>query len=511
MFGTDIAKSIIEEFKDERPILIHGDPDPDGLFSLLLCCQLCDTILHKRYSYFVNEKRKHGFNLQPSTLSGYLVIAVDFEIDANMMQILVDNDVAVVSIDHHEVQDEPIIVESSKTSARGIVINNQYPFEDVENTYQSGAGVAYEAFCEMYPEFKSLEREVLVGITLLTDARPIENQRARKYLQKTYSADSQSGYIGYLIESVMDGDFGFGVPKLDRNFIDYTLSPKINSLLRFGKEAEAINFILGKGLLSTDTQAKQSNLLEDMKLRAYRLNLSHLTIVAVDTRDFRDYTDVDMTCFIGLLCSNIKGTGVSTLGMVIENGRCLRASFRGRYDDINYLTGFQHLDINAQGHPNAFGIVEFEPEQSTWIDLNDLIIQLEESHQQLIKIIKSTNLSFTMMQNGMSVATENCYVRDMYRTYIKYTGNNVKIIKQSYKSEKFSPSDYASGIEPDFVSSGVKYKYLRDVNGQPIIKYIEYLVDGKRIKSFGVQLQDGLILPILEKGHIQLYVREMMN
>ena len=511
MFGVDIAKSIIEEFKDDRPILIYGDPDPDGLFALRLCSELCDNILHRKYSYFVNDKRQHGFFLQPSTLKGYLVIAVDFEINAEMMQILVDNDVAVVSIDHHDIQNEPIVVTSDKSSARGVVINNQYPFEDIENTYQSGAGVVYEAFCEMYTEFKSDEREVIVGITLLTDARPIENERARKYLKKTYSADSQQGYVGYLVESVLGGDFGFGAPKLDRNFIDYTLSPKINSLLRFGKEQEAINFVLGRGLTINDTQSKQSDLLSVMKERAYRLNLSNLTILAVDTRDFLDYSNVDMTCFIGLLCSDIKGNGVSTLGMVIENGRCIRASFRGRYDDINYLSGFQNYGVDAQGHPPAFGIKNFEPEQSTWIDLNDLIIQLEESHRQLIKVIKSTNLSFTMMQSGMSVAMENCYVRDMYRTYIKYDGSNIKITRQTYKYAEMTQEDIVSGVKEDFVSSGVKYKYLRDVDGQPIVKYIEYLIDGKRVKSFGVPVQNGLILPILEKGHIQLYVREMID
>ena len=38
-------------------------------------------------------------------------------------------------------------------------------------------------------------------------------------------------------------------------------------------------------------------------------------------------------------------------------------------------------------------------------------------------------------------------------------------------------------------------------------KYLEYLVDGRKVKSFGVPIEEGLILPIVEKGYINLYIR----
>ena len=80
-----------------------------------------------------------------------------------------------------------------------------------------------------------------------------------------------------------------------------------------------------------------------------------------------------------------------------------------------------------------------------------------------------------------------------------------------YKSEPFSPDDYMSGLEADYVVKGQKYKYLRDSEGNRITKYIEYLIDGKKVKSFGVDIKDGYILPILEKGYIQLYVRQKIS
>lgn len=477
---------------------------------MLLACQLLDSWGY-RYSYYINSDRQHGFTIQPSALKGYFVIAVDFDIPKDVMQGLVDNDVAVLSLDHHKIQDEYIHCTSSKYEAEGIVLNNQYPFEPEEDRYQSGAGVVYEAFSTVYPDFKSKEREAIVGITLLSDARPIENPKARKYLKTTYSIDPQTGYIGYLVKSVLDSDYNFGVPRMDRNFIDYTFSPRVNALLRFGRETEAIDFILGKGISSSNPKGLQSDLLFAMKQRASMLVMQNVTIVAINALDFLDFKNVNIASFIGLLCSDIKGTGKSVLGFVYENGSVLRASFRGKYDDIHYLSGFRNIGIDAQGHPPAFGIKNFQPTSETWVEIDNLIGDLDSYHETTVTIYDVSNLGMFLTQRGMNIAMENCYVRDMYRTYIRYKGSNIREIKHTYRSEEFSPDDYMSGKQADFESRGKKYKYILDSDGNKITKYIEYMIDGKPVKSFGVSIENGLILPILEKGYIHLYVRDLIE
>lgn len=471
-------------------------------------CQFCD-MLELKYSFYVNPKREHGFKLPIEKVRGNLIIASDFAITLDEMQYLVDNDVAVLSTDHHSTSDSLIDV---KGIAEGIVINNQYPFEPEENRYQSGAGVFYELICSIYPEFESKEREALVGVTLLSDVRPIENERARKYLKTTYTYESDKGYINYLIKSTLTSDFGFGMPRLDRNFIDYTLSPRINALLRFNKTNEAINFILGEGLISSDLKTKQKELIEVMKSRAMILDLQSLCVIAVNELDFLDY-DVDISSFIGLLCSNYKdsNSNKSTLGVVYSNGVITRASFRGKYDDLNYQKGFQSLGVDAQGHPPAFGIKDFNPTEATWKSLNKLIFDLEGSHVRTLKIVNSTNLAMTLMSNGMNMANENCYVRDMYRSYIKYTGKNIKVTRITYKYVEMSDEDKLAGVVPDKIEKGKEYRYLRDSNNNPTPKYIEYLIDGRKVKSFGVSISEGVILPILEKGYIQLYIRSTLD
>lgn len=504
MKGNDRFQEILDK-NIERPILLYGDPDVDGLVSLLFMCQFCDK-LGLKYSYYVNPNRKHGFLLDVEKIKGYMVIASDFTITESEMQNLVNNDVVILSTDHHECQSSFIDVHSD--TAEGVVINNQYPFEPEEDRYLSGAGVFYELVCSIYPEFKSIEREALIGVTLLSDVRQIENNKAKKYLRTTYTIDTNIGYINYLVSNCVGTDYGFGMPKLDRNFIDYSLSPKINAMLRFNKTTEAINFILGKGVTSNNCKEVQATLIAEMNEKASVLSLPSVDIVAVNELDFVEY-NTSITNFIGLLCSNWKDkhNNKSVLGLVYENGKITRASFRGKYDDVYYLIGFKDLGINAQGHPTAFGIVDFEPTTDLWVQINDLVTDLELSHTPTITVIETTNLALTVTMKGMDIANSNCYVRDMYRTYIKYTGNNIRVNKMTYKKVKFTDDDFISGTIPDEVTRGVNYKYLRDDNGQPIPKYIEYIIDGRTVKSFGVRVEDGgWILPMLDKGYLQLLV-----
>lgn len=503
--------TLINEFKElfakykDRPILVYGDPDMDGLISMLLVCQFLD-MYGLRYSYFVNDNRHHGFTLSPEVLQGYLVIAVDFDC-VEELDSLVENDVVVLSLDHHEIQAEPVM-RYFDNELRAIVINNQYPFEPDDNRYQSGAGVVYEALCEVDSNFISKEREALVGITLLSDIRPIENKKARAYLKTTYSADTTMGYIGYLVSSVTTADFGFGLPKMDRSFIDYTFSPRVNSLLRFGLTTEAINLILGKGLAVEGTKEKQSELVQLMKQRASYLDMSNFVAVGIDENEFSDCKGVCLANFIGLLASDVKGVGKSVLAFTYKNGEIKRASFRGRFDEVQYRQAFVDLGIDAQGHAGAFGILNFKPDTKTWAEINNVIGVLDAGHVQTVKIIDVSNLSFVLMSKGYEIATENCYVRDMYRTYLNYTGKGARIMRTTYKTVPFTDEDAKNGLRPDKTSNGQQMKYLRDADGEPIPKYIEYCVDGKIVKSFGVALEDGVILPIMEKGTIQLYIRE---
>ena len=80
-------------------------------------------------------------------------------------------------------------------------------------------------------------------------------------------------------------------------------------------------------------------------------------------------------------------------------------------------------------------------------------------------------------------------------------------MKETYRMEEFDETDILNNVEPDRVKSGVRYKYVRDSNGEPIPKYIEYVVDGRKVKSFGTRIEEAYIMPILERGYLEFQLR----
>lgn len=510
MHFIEEAKLMLEDNIKGRRVLIYGDPDVDGMVSLLLVTHLLNG-MGIEYAYYVNENRHHGFVLEPAMLRDSFIICVDFEVKQDILEALVAEGSYVLSLDHHDIQSEPIKIYNSEGKLGGIVINNQYPFEPDEDRYLSGAGVVYEVFGEMYPTYKSKEREALVGITLLSDARAIENKKARAYLKTLYNSDAQSGYLGYLVNNVITVDYSFGAPKFDRNFVDYTFSPRINSLLRFGYENEALDFILGKGLAVQGTKERQTDLLQTIKARASYLDLENIKVIAVNMDSFSDYADIRLDNFIGLLCNDVKGNGKSVLGFTYSGNTIGRASFRGRYDDVKYREMALSLGLDAQGHSGAFGILNFNPTKELWSRLNEAVGIADGSHTQTVKVIETSNLAFTILQKGLHTATENCYVRDMYRTYFKYTGSKAIILKETYKTEPLTQEEIARGIKHDKLVNKIPHKYILSSDGKRVPKFIEYSVDGQRVKSFGTPINEGYILPMLEKGGLQLYVKDAID
>lgn len=488
--GTLEAKKIFEE-NIERPILYYFDPDVDGLISGYLFCYYLEA-MGLEYSFHINDNRKHGFLLEPELLRGYMVICSDFSIDENILRKLEELDIVVICIDHHEISGELRLWD------KGVVINNQYYFEEESKRYLSGAGVVFEVLRDWNSNFDTRENRALVGITLLSDVRPIENLEAREYLNCTYSMDNSEGYFKYLIDNTIKNNFGFGAPKMDRNFIDFTFSPRINSMLRFNESFEAVEFILGHGMHTEDKRELQKAYAEFLIKKASILELTHINVVTIqksELKDFWEYLAINGKCigennqpmwnefslidiepanFIGLACSRIKDTGKDTVIALLENDRLLRGSFRGKFDGIDYLDIFRKYDSIAFGHKGAFGIHEIDLREGTVEKLNNNIGFVEKDYKPTATVLQVENLSMFYLNRARKIAEKNNFVRDAYRTYVKYNGDNI----------------------------------IRTMGGE---KYVEYMVDGYRVKCFDSELgvKEGLILPITEKGYVNLYLKDL--
>ena len=176
MISKKWFNSLVELYTEgvKRKTLVYFDPDVDGLFAGYLGVDFLKKHGISPASY-VNKNRVHGFDMRLlPQLKDFFIVAVDFAVTREEVEQIVNNGTKILVLDHHAVEDE-LIISKRGDEIWGLVINNQYVFEPEEDRYLSGAGVVYETLSMLDDSFKSKEKEALVGITLLSDGRELEN------------------------------------------------------------------------------------------------------------------------------------------------------------------------------------------------------------------------------------------------------------------------------------------------------------------------------------------------
>ena len=461
-------KEFIHSFRDP---IVYFDPDVDGCIAGLFMCKLLN-MLGKHFDWYINSHRSHDWSIPVEKLKGRDVLAVDFIITADKIQELVDSGCNIVSIDHHT--NGNTFIEYSNNGAKGLVINNQYSFEDEDARYLSGAGVVFESIVSMFPGFDTKLNRALVGITLLSDVRDIENPLAEYYLSELYT-HKYEGYIKYLIDSTMGGiDYGFGLPRMDRDYVDYKFSPAINACLRFNKQEEVVNFFLGKQPLDTKYRDAQKDLVREILSKLQVIELSNVRVCYFYEKDFLKYGDI-LSSFVGLVASKkLDGVHSAICYMIGEKptGSLVvrRASFRGNINGLDYQRVLSCL-FRCLGHKSAFGIKDIVPCKKTFVKANRLCKGIEENSNYTKKVIKVVNMSLFVNKGAYEIAEDNLYALSQNKVHIDYVGKNI----------------------------------LRKRSGA---NYAEYLVDGIPVKCFDLKLNfdNGLILPTLDRGLLTFYL-----
>ena len=111
--GIDFFIDTVQDLKsmkkeDRPPVLVYGDPDIDGLISLRNLKTFLESELNlKSVPYYCNSNRSHGFMLDLNSIEkGTIIFAVDFAITREEIKNIVDSGFDIISIDHHDVEDE---------------------------------------------------------------------------------------------------------------------------------------------------------------------------------------------------------------------------------------------------------------------------------------------------------------------------------------------------------------------------------------------------------------------
>lgn len=461
--GVGKAKELIHSFSDA---VVYFDPDVDGCVAGVLACKYLAKHGIK-YSWYINSNRSHDWSIPIGKAKGKNFVAVDFIITAEKVKELCDAGCNVVSMDHH-INREEFIEYKSNSGTEGVVINNQYPFEDADSRYLSGAGVVFESLIQMDPEFDTIENRALVGITLLSDVRDIENPLAEGYLYILYT-HKYRGYIKYLIDGTMgEKDYGFGVPRMDRQYVDYKFSPAINAMLRFNRQDEVVNFFLGKGNLDLECREEQKTLVRELVKGIKPVKYDKLIVCYFSEENYIKYADI-LSSFVGLTASRYLDGERSVICYMISKTKegkkfVKRASFRGNINGLDYRNLLRGKFL-CLGHSSAFGIKQIKPSKKLFEECNQLCKSLEEKSGWHRQVREVNNMSLFVNKNASSIAEDNMYKLTQNKVYIRYTGSNIQTKR-----------------------SGANF--------------VEYSVNGIPVLSFDkeIDFNTGLIVPILDRG-----------
>jgi single-stranded-DNA-specific exonuclease len=484
--GTEKVEQMLEKFHKEfvvnkKSVVVYFDPDIDGLISGVLVCRYL-ALKGIGYSWYINSNRSHGFLLNTKRINNTNIINVDSAIPRSIIRELVDNGNNIISMDHHINEKYFIEEENKKLGTQGIVVDNHYVTEEESGTYLSGAGVVFETLTNILPSYYTRENRALVGLTLLSDVCPIENKNAHGYLYELYNHPYR-GYIKYLIDGVKASvDYTFGVPRLDRNFVDYTFSPALNSCFRFNKQDMCVNFALGSGSVDLSYKDLQRELVNKMMEASETAKLSNVIFIKVRKEriatEFADtianeYIDI-LSNFIGLVANRYLGQGKSSIAVLIEkDGTISRGSFRGCVTGADYLKELTKDNlIQGAGHESAFGILQISLTKSICMEINKRCKKVdEESDGQEKTIIHVGNMSSFLSGRASRIAEDNLYCLSQHRTYVQYTGDNIRTVKRHDR-------------------------------------FIQHYIDGVEVKCFdsSLDIKKDLILPISERGKLNFYL-----
>ena len=471
--GVQNMSRMLNSYKNN--VLVYFDPDVDGMISGYLVCKYLKSI-GKSFSWYVNSNRSHDWSIPYGKLKGVDIIAVDFKIPQSVISDIVKSGSNIISLDHHVNQDT--FIEITHKSKKGIVINNQYPFEEEDGAYLSGAGVVFETLVSLNPSFDSSENRALVGLTLLSDVCNIENPFAKEYLKELYN-HKMKGYIKYLIQNTIgEKDYGFGVPRLDRKYVDYKFSPAINSCLRFNREDDVVRFFLGSGRLDLSYHKRQQELVKRLVEASKVVELRNLRVVYFREEDVMSLEETDVFAnFVGLLASRFLDGKKSVLAYSIAGDTgsryVKRASFRGNINGTDYLSHIKEY-VRAEGHPSAFGVLDLVVSSEVFKNIDKACSIAENGNTNTQNITPVSNLSFFANKKGKDYAEYNMYCLSQNSKYIRYIGNKISIKAQG-------------------------------------ANFIKYKVDGVDVMAFDLNLNfsNGLIYPILERGFVYYYLQKI--
>lgn len=455
LLGLDFAKDVYNKAmsKGVSKIVLKGDPDVDGYLALYVAMQLFQGI-RGNYQIVMNDNRLHGMMLNEK-YKDTLFINLDSGITEDELVELVEDGNYVISLDHHELEYKDggygyLIKHESTNGCSGVIINNQYEESPNEYKFWSGTGVTLQGLCYILDKEPTEELIACHGISLLSDIREIESLEARELLEFTYNVElGKCRMLFNLVRLVLLGEderYKEIPEKLDRNFVDYKLSPYINAAFQLNKGNYLIKLLVsGKVPYFLDAKAFRRRIFEVLEERVKVLQLKNITVLMLDDLSEIDLSDVDkkkikfdyvLTNFIGVFANKYLNKG-KTVMIVAKNGNeWARGSVRGFYSNVDYKTVFKEIGFLAEGHLGAFGLLGITKQGLDFKELDRRVGEIEQQGKVKPPIVVMNNL-LEELDEIKKIAYENQFKLSKNYTKILYTGISQKYVRGNEKYREY--------------------------------------------------------------------------
>lgn len=339
--AVELAKSAI---KNKYRILIYGDYDADGIMGTSI---LVKTFKHLSYdvSYYIPSRYLDGYGLTvekaKKAIGKYdFVITVDNGIVANeAIQILKDNNIKVLVIDHHTVQ-LPL------PNADAIVHPEVSEYGDVTT---SGAYCAF-MFSRALLGYTDKYLATLASISLISDMMPLKKYN-RRLLQAVFKDYKDNEYlpISLLAEH----------KELDENVIGLSISPKINAIGRMIEDT-TVNYVV-KYFVTDDVDyiLTYFNYMENINEQRKIISKEASNEIVKDVNDEAMVSLVEIKeGLIGLIANSIMNKiNKPAIVFTKDNSGLLKGSARS-IEGFNIVDAFKKLDkymVQYGGHALASG------------------------------------------------------------------------------------------------------------------------------------------------------------
>lgn len=372
----EACQMIKDNFTRNGLFLIHGDVDVDGIFSAKEAYEwVCCFTTKDKVACCINTEKIHGISEKHvevfSNVVGINGLVIILDSSTNMIDYIKKMRCNVLVVDHHEVT---VPIEQLKGDTAGgkyVVVNNMIG-PDAEPT-MSGALVLYELLRMYQYKFlggvdylSAMKLYQYVGVTLFTDAIPLDTERNQWYINKTIESKELEKDLYKIVQSVNPYQH-----MLDKSFINYSLAPMINRGVREGLSPTVLNKVI--------YEPDKINELAYLKEKHNAIRDGAMGGVLQYTKFcIKDITNTGISPnFCGLLAMKVlEDTGKTSCCYMVNNG-IAKGSFRGLDRSVDYRAIINSIpNCKAEGHQSAFG---FEISVDYIADVMNYVVSVEKN------------------------------------------------------------------------------------------------------------------------------------